>query len=228
MFLASHMKAEQTHTPRSRWPVPPLVLPAATRARLTALCLGLALCARASATVIDTYPDWDGNVTEGYLKVAQSFVAPADSTLVKWKFTLAPIAAPTNILFEIVPWNTNSGPSGSALFTRQLSWPTAGGDMLVDNINLTLAPGSIYAALVDLEGYGGKSLNFQFNQNSYNQGNGSWYGGGLNPGWRYLVPTYNTEFRAEFTIPEPPNLCAFGLAATALLVRSYGKLRPNS
>ena len=103
------------------------------------------------------------------------------------------------------------------MFSRQVNWPTLGGDVLVDNINLTLTPGSRYAAVIDLEGYRGNSVNFQFNQNSFDQGNASWFGG-VNPSWVYLDSIYNTEFRAEFyTVPEPANLLGLGLVGTALL-----------
>jgi hypothetical protein len=181
---------------------------------VAAFCLA-AFCASAFgtviSTVIDTYPDWDGNVTESYFKVAQSFLAPADNTLASWKFTLATSPGPTNILFEIVPWNASSGPSGSPLFSRTVSWSASGGDILVDNINLTLTPGSRYAAIVDLRSYGGPSVNFEYNQDSYNQGNAAWFAG-INPTWKYLNSTYNTQFRAEFyAVPEPACLFAMGL-----------------
>lgn len=214
------MKAEQTNAISPRLPVAKLAPHRSQRACLTALCLGLALGARASppvTTVINTYPDWDGSVTESFLKVAQSFLAPADSTLASWQFTLAPNAQPTNVLFEIVPWNPSSGPSGAPLFSRAVSWPAPGGNVLVDNIDLALTPGSRYAAVVDLQSYRGKSVDFQFNQNSYQLGNASWFGG-LNPNWVYLDSTYNTAFRAEFyAVPEPAHLLGLGLAGAALL-----------
>jgi hypothetical protein len=184
---------------------------------LLASALCLALCANASAALINTYPDWDGNVTLSYSRVAQSFLAPTDNLLESWQFTLAPNAAPTNLLFQIVPWNPNSGPSGAPLFTRFVNWPAQGGDILVDNINLTLTPGARYAAVIDFDGYRGQSAFFEYNQNSYSDGNASWFGG-INPTWVYLNSTYNTEFRAEFfAVPEPANLLALALAATAML-----------
>src|SRR3974377_478568 len=199
------MKVKRTNTSHQGFSVAAAALHPSTKASLAALCLGLALCARATGigTVIDTYPDWDGNVTLGYVKVAQSFLAPADNVLASWKFTLAPAAGATNVLFEIGPWVTGSGPGGAPLFTRTVSWPALGGDVLVDNINLTLTPASRYAALVDLNGYRGLSINFKFNQKSYSQGSGSWFGG-VAPSWVYLDSTYNTTFRAEFVaVPEP-------------------------
>ncbi|PWU17669.1 MAG: hypothetical protein C5B50_10895 [Verrucomicrobia bacterium] len=188
-------------------------------------CLAMALCARTWATVIDTYPDWDGNVTLDYVQVAQSFLAPSDNILSSWQFTLAPAAGPTNVLFEIVPWNATSGPSGGPLFSRTVGWAATGGDVLVTNINLALTPGSRYAALVDLNGYAGQSLNFQFNQNSYNLGSGAWLGGSP-PSWKYLNGTYNTEFRAVFSpVPEPTGVFFLGIAGAALFLWQISRRR---
>jgi hypothetical protein len=210
------MKTERSNT-LPQFPVARPVLNRSAKVRITALWLGLALCGHASAAIINTYPDWDGNVTLSYSKVAQSFLAPADNLLASWQFTLAPNSAATNLTFRIVPWNPLSGPTGAALFTRNLSWPAQGGDVLVDNINLTLSPGFSYAALIDFNSYRGQSVFFEYNQNSYNHGNASWFGG-INPTWIYLNSTYNTQFRAEFlAVPEPTNLLALALAAGALL-----------
>ena len=186
------MKAEWTNIIRSRLPFAKPALQSTPGAvHLATLCFGFALYAHASATVLNTYSDWDGNVTQSYFKVAQSFLAPADSTLASWQFTLAPAAGATNVLFEIIRWESNSGPASAPLFSRQVSWPALGGNVLVDNINLTLTPTTRYAAVIDLEGYGGKSVYFQYNQNSYGQGNASWFAG-FNPAWEYLNSTYNT------------------------------------
>jgi hypothetical protein len=202
------MKVERTNTS------PILTLASSCLQKIAPLAFAIAI--HASAAIINTYPDWDGNVTLSYSKVAQSFSAPTDNILASWQFTLAPNAAATNVLFQIVPWNPSSGPSGAALFTRNVSWPAQGGDVLVDNINLTLTPGSSYAALIDFNGYRGQSIFFEYNQNSYNHGNASWFGG-INPAWVYLNSTYNTEFRAEFLVPEPTNLLTLAVVAAALL-----------
>jgi hypothetical protein len=208
------MSSEQTNT-LPCLPMATLGFNLSARARVAAFCL--AICTHASAAVINTYPDWDGNVTLSYSKVAQSFLAPTDNFLASWQFTLAPNSAPTNLLFQIVSWNPLSGPSGAALFTRNLSWPAQGGDVLVDNINLSLTPGARYAAVIDFNGYRGQSVFFEYNQNSYNHGNASWFGG-INPTWVYLNSTYNTEFRAEFlAVPEPVSLLALALAVPTLL-----------
>jgi hypothetical protein len=167
----------------------------------------------ASTTVINTFPDWDNNVTLYWFKVAQSFLAPADNTLSSWEFALATNGGQNSVLFQIVPWNPNSGPSGAALFSREVPWPTPGGHVLVSNINLTLQPGARYAAVIDLEGYEGSSVHYQQNQNSYDQGRASWFNSGT---WDYLTSTYNTSFRAEFSaVPEPEG---FKILFAALLV----------
>ena len=90
---------------------------------------------------------------------------------------------------------------------------------MVDNIDLTLTPGLRYAAVVDPHGAAIRSLYFEQNQNSYNQGNASWFGvgGDPHPVWWYLNSTYNTEFRAEFqNIPEPGSFLLAGVVACAL------------
>jgi hypothetical protein len=186
--------------------------------------IALVLCKNASAAVLDTYPDWDGNVTESYLKIAQSFIAPTNNILSSWKFGIAPGAVSTNLIFEVVLWNAMSGPVGEPLFSRVADWPKQGGDIELDQINLGLSPGSRYAAIVDLRGYAGPSVHFEFNQDSYKQGNAAWYAG-VNPSWKYLDSTYNTEFRAEFFgVPEPGGLLALGLAAIGLLRLRYDKI----
>jgi hypothetical protein len=164
------------------------------------------------ATVIDTYPDWEGLTTISWSTVAQSFTAPADHLLLNYTTSLSPTNNRT-LGFEIVSWNPASGPAGGIVFTQQVAWPTTG-ILTLSNLNLNLTPGAHYAAILDLGGYTGPSVLFQKNQNSYDQGNGAWRLG--NGNWEYLQAGYNTAFRAEFApIPEP---MALSLAAGALLL----------
>jgi hypothetical protein len=185
-----------------------------------AALLNLTPASSKSATVINTYPDWDGTITYGWDAVAQSFVAPADNTLLSWKFGIAPAtngSPNNNVLFQIVAWDQSSGPVGAALFSREVAWPSAGGDILVDNIGLTLTPGSRYAAIANLENrYEGQSVHFQLNQTSYNGGNASWFS--VPSSWQYLDSTWNTQFRAEFAaIPEPGTVPLILLSLLMLL-----------
>ncbi|MCG3127322.1 MAG: hypothetical protein CHACPFDD_02180 [Phycisphaerae bacterium] len=182
------------------------------------VCAGLSIAfvaAAAANTIIDTYPDWDGNVTNGWLKIAQTVTVPADNVLDNWKFALNPPGGQNTILFEIYEWDNSVGPIGPVLYSSIEAWPAAGGDVLVDNINLPLTTGNLYGAIVDLQGYAGQSVHFQVNQFSYTGGDASWFDGAT---WNFLNSGWNTKFRAEFT-PEPATLLTLSVAALALLRR---------
>ena len=174
--------------------------------------------ARASADiVINTYPDWDGNVTNGWVAIAQSFIAPSDNVLDNWKFALAPLpGGQHSVAFDIYAWSDLTGPVGSSLYSSVEAWPAGGGDVLVDNIALSLTPGNLYAGVVDLQGYSGPSVHYQFNQFSYTGGDASWLDGGTE--WHFLNSGWNTKFRAEF-VPEPSTLLILTLGAAGLLIR---------
>lgn len=173
-------------------------------------------------TIIDTYPDWDGSVTDRWFRIAQSFTTPADNVLSDWKFALDPPVGQNTVSFEVFAWDDNVGPVGNALFSAVAAWPANGGDVLVENINLPLVTGELYGAVVDLLGYSGPSVHFQFNQNSYSDGDASWYRGG----WRFLNSGWNTKFRATF-VPEPTSLLSLGLGVI-LLMRRRGKRADKS
>lgn len=175
--------------------------------------LGLALAAgTAQAVVIDTYPDWDGNITNGWQKVAQSFTAPSDNILKSWKFATA--EGQSHITFTVHTWSNSSGETSGPLFTTHLDG-SAGGDLLVDNINLALTVGQLYAVVLNLNGNAGQSIHWQTNQNSYNQGDASWFDGST---WQYLDSGWNTKFRAEL-VPEPASVAAMALGLAALSLR---------
>jgi len=158
--------------------------------------------------IIDTYPDWDGHVTELWEKVAQSFTVPTgDNVLDNYMFALDPPGGQHTITFGIFKWSDFSGPVGDALYSVQKNWPDVGGDVKVDNIGLALPEGALYAAIVDLEGYNGPSVHYQRNQDSYSDGDASWFRYST---WYYLDSGWNTKFRARF-IPTPGALAALGL-----------------
>ena len=189
---------------------------------LALAALGIAVPSAVQAiTIIDTYPDFQGNYTSGYIAQAQEFVAPNDdNVLLSWQFSLEVRVGQGDVTFGVYNFSA-AGPTGSALYTSTFPWG-ASGNKLVDDINLALAPGGRYFAVVDFHGYNQSSIAFNANQNSYNAGNG-WWNNGVS-GWQDLNGL-NQTFKATF-VPEPATMTAFGLGALALLRRR--KLRSAS
>lgn len=152
---------------------------------------------------INTEPDWDSNITNGWLAQAQTFEAPSAncSVLSDWEFKLAGRTSPGQITFNIYQWGP-SGPTGNALYSQTLAWGTTDQVFDINNINLALAPGLLYGAEVDLQGYSGQSVYYNFNQTGYPGFDGWWY----NPdfgGWNDVGGT-NQYFMADFSsVPEP-------------------------
>lgn len=178
---------------------------------LSAVIIGAASLTQ--ATVIDTFPDWDGNTTFGWDYVAQSFTAPSDSMLLSWTFGTANQG---NLGFDIVAWNNAYGPDSGSLYSTTVN-ATGGGVFTVSDINLALAPGNLYAVVYHTDGVG-DSIRFQVNQNSYNAGDASW-ADNYND-WQYLNSNWNTQFRAEFgPVPEPTAFAVLGFGALLLLRR---------
>lgn len=166
--------------------------------------------ALSQATVIDTYPDWDGNITNGWQYVAQSFTAPSDNVLLNWTFGTN---SQPNLGFSIFAWDPNSGPTSGALFQTTVN-AGGGGDFTVSNINLALTTGNVYAVVYETDL--NQSIHFQTNNTSYTGGCASWNNGT----WNFLNSGWNTQFRAEFgTVPEPGTLAALALGALILVRR---------
>ncbi len=65
---------------------------------------------------LDTYPFWDGNVTSGWLRVAQSFAGQGDhNVLDNYMFGFSGIDVAID--FEVFEWDEASGPVGDALYS---------------------------------------------------------------------------------------------------------------
>jgi hypothetical protein len=160
-----------------------------------------AMIAAASAMAevqIDTYPCWDGNVTDMWAGVAQSFVPPTSNTILRnFTFALDPTDAQRTVTFEIYQWSNDTGPVGGPLYSAAAPWPVAGGDVSIDNIDLVLTEGVLYGAVVYLGGFDGSSVHFMYNNTCYPDGDASWYS--VLGEWYYLSSSWNLQFRAVFS-----------------------------
>ncbi|MCL4197913.1 MAG: hypothetical protein KJZ69_10525 [Phycisphaerales bacterium] len=141
-------------------------------------------------TIIDTYPYWDNNITNGWPRMAQSFVAPTDNTLDNYKFGFA--GSGVTIQVDVYQWDDNVGEVGPSLYSTQVTGNP--GDITISNINLTLTPGTTYALVFDFQGYSGQSIHWMQNNTGNPGGHSSWWNGG----WQYLRSGWSTQFRAEF------------------------------
>jgi MYXO-CTERM domain-containing protein len=159
--------------------------------------------------VIDTYPFWDGNVTNGWVAVAQSFIAPEHSVLDSYMFGFE--GSKVAITFSIVQWDETSGPVGGPLYSTNVAGFI--GDVVVSDIGLSLTPGEMYAAVVDMNGYTAESVHWMQNVDGNPTGDASWFDGS---GWQYLNSGWSTKFRAEFTaVPGPAAVALLGVAGLA-------------
>ena len=111
---------------------------------------------------------------------------------------------------------------GNALYSQTLNWGTNDQTFDVTGINLSLTPGQLYGADIDLQGYSGNSIYFQFNE----QGYPGYITRVYNPafgGWND-IPGTNQYFIADFAgVPEPSTLILFGSSLTVL----WRKFRPG-
>ncbi len=180
-----------------------------------AVC-GISAAFASSCDTIDTRPDWDSNITNGWLGQAQTFEAPSQNCniLSQWIFDLAGRSSPGQVTFSIYQWG-GSGPVGNALYTQTLNWGTSAQEFDINNINLLLTPGQLYGAAIDLQGYSGESVYYNFNQIGYPGYDGWWY----NPadgGWVDVGGT-NQYFAATFdSVPEPGSILLFGSSLLGL------------
>jgi hypothetical protein len=165
----------------------------------------------AAALVIDTFPDWDGNVTFGWLGTAQTFTVPEENVLLNYSFAVAPRDPGQTLQFSIVAWDATAGPMGPTLYAVDVPWPEDGGPVTVAGINLPLVSGGLYGAWLEFGGYDGMSVHFT-NQDVYPGGNGWW----LNEFSFQSNPELDHRFRVEFgsAVPEPS---AIALALGAML-----------
>jgi len=142
-------------------------------------------------TIIDTYPYWDNNITNGWARMAQSFIAPTDNVLETYTFGFD--GSNVNIQVDVYEWDETVGEVGPSLYSTQVVGNP--GDITLSNINLALNSGTRYALVFDFQGYSGPSIHYMLNDTGNPGGDASWWNGS----WQYLNSGWNTKFRAEFS-----------------------------
>lgn len=187
-------------------------------AALSASLIGFAPFGIAVATVIDTTggPRYE---TNGWLGMAQTFVAPVDDGLEAWTFFLAPRPGGGKVGFSIHDWSLpDSGPVDAPLFSTFVDWNPAGGAHTV-GIGRDLVAGHLYGALIDLLGY--TNLSVEYTDDLYRGGTANWSGppSGTKPpaGPWTSFSALDQRFVAVFArdavpVPEPGSLALVGLA----------------
>jgi len=156
-----------------------------------------------ASTFIDTYISPTVSVTDNFTGIAQTFVAPADNVLESFTFGIAPRSVNGNLNFSIYEW-VGEGPAGTALYNVTMDWPIVTSDIHVSGINLILTTGSLYAAVIDLQGYILNSVHY-VESDLYAGGNGFW----THDRTTWIgIPELDLLFQAEFTAnmpdPDPP------------------------
>jgi hypothetical protein len=181
--------------------------------------VGFALVGSAQALVIDTYPDWQGNITDGWQKAAQSFeVDSLSTTLQNLRFSMAPSSG-ASVKVQVFRFDAN-GPTGAALFERTVARPAGGGQIYISDVATQTFPAGTYGFVLDMLGQTTNTAYYNINQNSYNQGHSFFFDG---TAWTSF-PTYNLTFRAEFSsLPEPGTVVAICVGGLGSLARRRRK-----
>lgn len=167
-----------------------------------------AACTCAGADVIyDNTASWSGAITSSWFAQAQIFPVPAGNTTLKsWtSFFDSPM---TGMQIDFMITDVVGGVPGGTVHYLASPIVPAGGAVTVDNINLSLDPNTMYAAVWDFRGYAGSSIFYTLNDEV--PGNGAWNNGN----WENF-DALDQLLIAHF-VPAPGSLLAIGGAAVLL------------
>ncbi len=164
-------------------------------------------------TVIDTIPEWDGNISQGWPYIAQSFTVP-EGDLILSTFELG-IRSLNGGSYKLVvhEWDPfGAHVVGDALYDSGLLAAPGALKFIEFEIGIALASGGSYAMIVDWNNEGDLSgVAFSF-ADQYDGGYNTFTNGSIFDPWKTGPDTdFEMAFRATF-IPAPTALAMFGAA----------------
>jgi MYXO-CTERM domain-containing protein len=175
----------------------------------------LATVSATGDTVIDTTPLWDGNESNGWPNIAQTFTVPGGDNVLS-TFELG-VYTDTggNYAVRLYDWDEVADHAvGAALYDSGMQSATPTMSFVEFAINTALTSGETYAIIVQWDN-GGSSSGVAFSgANQYPDGYNTYTEGSIFDPWAFGPNTsFEMAFRAVFTVPAPGALAMLGLAA---------------
>ncbi|MEE9128471.1 MAG: hypothetical protein V3T84_00500 [Phycisphaerales bacterium] len=176
--------------------------------------VGLVAGTTSADTVIDTIPDWDGNVSHGWTNIAQSFTVPeGDIVLNTFELGIRSLDGESyNLLLHA--WDPIGDHAvGNALYDSGLLAAPGALTFIEFEIGVALAAGESYAIIVAWNNRGISSgVAFSF-ADQYDEGYNTYTDGSIFDPWKFGPDTdFEMAFRATFKIPTPATLAMLGAA----------------
>ena len=176
--------------------------------------VGLVAGTTSADTVIDTIPDWDGNVSSAWTNIAQSFTVPeGDIVLNTFELGIGSLNGGSyNLLLHA--WDPIGDHAvGNALYDSGLLAAPGALTFIEFEIGVALAAGESYAIIVHWDNRGISSgVAFSF-ADQYDGGYNTYTDGSIFDPWEFGPDTdFEMAFRATFKIPAPATLAMLGAA----------------
>jgi len=190
----------------------------------------LSLGTVAQAATIDTTTGWLGT---GYIfggsRFGQVFTVPNDNLLDSFTFFLNSTGSPpTEFTARLAPWEPTTLKSGTDIYSSAVQsvaglppytgTPSGYGEVTFNTGGISLVPGQLYVAYLNVETEGAGAIGYNFDRDSYSEGYGLYYS--LAQGfWYNNGDPHDYAFKASFSrsstsVPEPSTV--FGLLIFSL------------